>query len=217
MGRTMVVAFLSALALHSTAFAAKPKPKKPAPARVEKKPATTPGKDEFEKGTRYFEAEEYEAALPFFQKAYELSGKRPATIFSLAQCERSLKRYDDAITHFKEYLATTPRPPDAAEVETTLALLIDLARDQKLKEEQEQKLEEEEERKKREEAERAARPPPALPPPAPPPPEEDSLLTSPVFLGVAGAVIIAGGVLALVATSGEEEPYGGNTRVILGK
>lgn len=198
---------------------------KPKPQKSKKSPATkverTPGKEEFEKGQKYFEAEEYEAALPFFKKAYELSGKRPATIFSLAQCERAVKRYDDAITHFREYLSTTPRPPDATDVEQTLELLTELAADQKRKEEEDARRKQEEaDRLAAEEARRAEaarNTPPALPPPAPPPPEEPSFFESPVFLGVAGALVIAGGVIAVVAASGEADPYGGNTRVILGK
>ncbi|MBK6689201.1 MAG: tetratricopeptide repeat protein [Deltaproteobacteria bacterium] len=82
------------------------------------------GKSEYQAGTRYFEAEEFDAALPLFRIAYERSGKRPATIFALAQCERSLKRYDDAIFHFKEYLATGP--DNDVEVRETVELLEEL-------------------------------------------------------------------------------------------
>lgn len=86
------------------------------------------GRTEYQAGTRYFEAEEYDAALPLFRTAYERSGQRPATIFALAQCERALKRYDDAIFHFKEYLATGP--DNQKEVVETVQLLEELvARD----------------------------------------------------------------------------------------
>lgn len=82
------------------------------------------GRSEYQAGTRYFEAEEFDAALPLFRIAYERSGKRPATIFALAQCERSLKRYEDAIFHFKEYLATGP--DNEGEVRETVGLLEEL-------------------------------------------------------------------------------------------
>ena len=62
------------------------------------------GKEEFQKAVKYSKAGEYEAALPLFKKAYEASGHRSSTILALAQCERSLKLWDDAIKHFKEYL-----------------------------------------------------------------------------------------------------------------
>lgn len=81
-------------------------------------------KDAFVTASRFFHAEEYEAALPLFRKAYTLSGKRPATIFGLAQCERSLKLYDDARKHFVEYLATNPANSD--DVKQTISLLDDI-------------------------------------------------------------------------------------------
>ncbi len=78
----------------------------------------------FVTASRFFQAEEFEAALPLFEKAYELSGHRPATIFGLAQCERSLKHYVEAMAHFREYLATGPS--NAEGVKETLGLLKDL-------------------------------------------------------------------------------------------
>ena len=89
------------------------------------------GREEFEKGSRYFKAEEYEAALPYFRKAYEMSGHRPAAVFALAQCERSLKMYGPAIQHFREYLES--KPANAADVEETIALLQELLVQQRAK------------------------------------------------------------------------------------
>src|SRR5688500_17248707 len=80
----------------------------------------------FEKGTKYFKAEEFEAALPLFLEAYELSNHRPATTLALAQCERMLKRYDDALLHYREYLASTPKPSDSKQVLETVELVEDL-------------------------------------------------------------------------------------------
>jgi tetratricopeptide (TPR) repeat protein len=79
---------------------------------------------EFEKATRYFQAGEYEAALPHYERAYTLSDRRPSAIRALAQCERALKLYDKARAHFEEYLATKPK--DAAAIQETIALLADL-------------------------------------------------------------------------------------------
>lgn len=93
----------------------------PAPALADDAAAA---KDAYVKASRFFSAEEYEAALPLFEKAYRLSDRRPVTILGLAQCERALKRYDDAIVHFREYLATGPA--DAPQIEETIALLDDL-------------------------------------------------------------------------------------------
>lgn len=90
-------------------------------------------KEAFLKGKRFFEAEEFEAARTLFERAYELSGHRPSTIFALAQCERSLKNYDRAIALFEEYLATDP--PDAESVRETVKLLKEV---QALQEEEEE-------------------------------------------------------------------------------
>lgn len=86
--------------------------------------ASPPGKEDFDAATRLFNAEEYEAALPYFERAYERSGRRPATVLALAQCLRALKRYDEAIARFEEY---RPNAGDnAKEIDETLALLTEL-------------------------------------------------------------------------------------------
>ncbi len=118
------------------------------------------GRAAYVKATRYFEAEEFRAALPYFEQAYEQSGHRPATIFGLAQCLRSLRRYEDAIGYFKEYLATDPE--NASEVLETLSLLEEIAAKQRRdreaeaakKAEEDQRAEEAAALREREEAER---------------------------------------------------------------
>lgn len=183
------------------------------------------GKEEYERAVKYSKAGEYEAALPFFKKAYELSGKRPSTIIALAQCERSLKLWDDAIAHFNEYLAVKPTPKDAKKIRETIALLEDLkAAEPKIAEP-----------KKEPPPVKVAEQPPPLPKVEPkpeprerpaqvasstpqPPPEEDSLLESPIFWLITGAVVLAaGGAAATVALSGDAEPYGGTANQVLHK
>ena len=196
-------------------------------------------KAEFEQAARYFEAEEYEAALPHFERAYEISGRRASTIFGLAQCERALKMYGRAITHYYEYLASDPE--DAQVIRETITLLEDLKRKQDAKlaeekrkrEEEEQRAAEEEARRERE-RDRAAREAlaqelamarksqaanAAFAPSAQTQVKQDEggLLESPVFWIVAGVVVaggVAGGVLASGGGSGATN--GGSTGVILG-
>jgi hypothetical protein len=120
--------------------------------------------------------------------------------------------YEEAIAHFREYLELDPDAKNAAQVKKTIALL---------------------------EVEIAAKapppppppaiepPPPEPPPPAPPPPavvetsvtpepEESSLVTNPILWIVVGAVVVAGAGVALgFALSGERDPYGGNSDVVL--
>jgi tetratricopeptide (TPR) repeat protein len=94
----------------------------------------------YEKALKYSNAAEYEAALPYFERAYELSNHRPSTIVALAQCERELKLYEKAIAHFQEYLALKPAPKDSDKIAETVALLEELRTEElarKAKEEEE--------------------------------------------------------------------------------
>lgn len=181
-------------------------------------------KAEFDKANRFFLAHEFAAALPHFEKAYVLSGKRPSTIRALAQCERALNRYDEALTHFREYLATTPRPADAAAIEETITLLLEV------------KAEADRAAEAARKAELAAREPPPPPSPLPsaapspppssapialvsPPPAEESVWSSPV-LWIVGAVAIVGAGVAVGVVAGqpsEPAPYGGSSGVVLGR
>jgi tetratricopeptide (TPR) repeat protein len=165
------------------------------------------GRVEFESGSRRFKAKDYQGALADFEKAYQLSNHRPSVIRGLAQTERALELYDRAIGHFKEYLESNPA--EAPSIRETIKLL---------------ELE-------KEKAEASQKPsvtptPPPLPAPepssivaqAPPPaePEEPSIFSSPIFWGVAGAVVIAGGaVAAAVLLSRTPDPSGGSTGVLL--
>lgn len=202
------------------------------------------GRAAFVKASKYFEAEEYEAALPYFRKAYEQSGARPATAFGLAQCLRSLKRYDEAIPLFEEYLASDP--DNAASVRETLGLLREIAERQRKKQEaaeakkqaelEEKKRQDAEEAKKRADAEAkaeaeaaaaaAAVAPPPAPPPAPAPEpavvappepevEEGSIVSSPVFWIVTGAAVVGGAIAVGVVATRSGGEYGGNTGRVL--
>lgn len=191
-------------------------------------------KTAFTRAKRYFEAEEYEAALPHFQRAYELSGRRPSTIFGLAQCLRLLKRYDEAIQRFEEYVKTDPE--DRAEVEETILLLRDLQAD---KQRQTAAPEPAPATKAAPPPEKRPDPAPApelappdaprlsAPEPAPSPPltahttppsdEDDSLFESPWFWIVTGAVAVGAGVAIGVGVASSSEPglFGGSTGVVL--
>jgi tetratricopeptide (TPR) repeat protein len=104
--------------------------KKPSKKRVQKKSKKKLSKTDaaakraFIQGVRFFKAGEYDAALPLFRKAYEISGHRRSTVLALAQCERVLKMYDDAIAHYREYLAMDP--PNAEKIRETVKLTQEL-------------------------------------------------------------------------------------------
>ena len=143
------------------------------------------------------EAEEFEAALPYFKKAYEISGKRPVTILGLAQCERALKMYDEAIKHFEEYLATNP-PKERAEVVRSTVRLTHKLRDDQAKKSK-------------------SKPLPKAKASTSPKLVEDSttttsmeseadgnVLSKPWFWIVTGVVVVGGGVAAALALGGSE-------------
>ncbi|MBI4820027.1 MAG: tetratricopeptide repeat protein [Deltaproteobacteria bacterium] len=172
------------------------------------------GRDEFVKANRFFEAGEYEAALPMYRKAYQLSNRRSSTIRALAQCERALKMYDEAITHFEEYLATEPE--DAVQIRETVELLKDLRASQAKPDAPRDPGDPKAAPKTDPPVAKPADPPvEAIVAPAPRP-AEPSLLESPVFWGVTGAAVV-GVVLVVVlaASAGESDPTGGTTGVVL--
>ena len=108
------IAFVAIAAVASIANAA---PKKVSASR---------GAAEYEKAIRFFKAEEYEAALPYFEKAYALSEHRPSTVLGLAQCERMLKMYERSLEHFAEYLAVEPSGEKADRVRETIRLVAEV-------------------------------------------------------------------------------------------
>lgn len=195
----------------------------------------------FQRASGFFQVEEYRAALPLFQRAYELSGRRPSTVFGLGQCERALEMYDEAIKHFEEYLSSSPE--DKVQVEETLALLRQkkIVRDQeqarKNKEAQtvreaeaaREKAAADAEAKRQEElrkaieevknTKQAAPPPPVivqLPPPETPKEESGGILSSPVFWVVTALVVVGGAAGGVFLLTQDQDGYAGSTGIILG-
>jgi hypothetical protein len=161
-------------------------------------------KEAFQRGVSLFKAEEYALAHEHLKAAYELSGRRSSTILALAQCERMMKRWDDALTHYEEYLASGVSPEEVARVNETIGVIKALkAREAK--------------------AAATAKPEPPPPPPAgvalvveQPPEDEGSVLSSPWLWIATGVAVVGGGVaLAVALSGGTEEPYAGNTGVLL--
>ena len=159
-------------------------------------------KEAFQRGVSLFNAEEYALAHEHLKAAYELSGRRPSTILALAQCERMLKRWDDAVAHYREYLASGVSAEETARINETIGVIEAL---------------------KAREATAVPEAPPAPPPPPPEPivveapvEEETSVLSSPWLWIATGVAVVGGGIaLAFVLGGGSEEPYAGNTGVLL--
>lgn len=182
----------------------------------------TRGKNEYDRALKYYAAEEHEAALPLFQRAYELSNHRPSTVLGLAQCERALKMYDRALEHYREFLRINPKSSDVASVKETIAMIEEVRDDARRKEspQPEKRPSADRDAAPRQDelrlaapsrtATRAAMlaPPPALSA------KEDStgVFSSPYFWVAAVGVVVLGGAAVFVATKpSHPEPYSGTT------
>jgi tetratricopeptide (TPR) repeat protein len=170
-------------------------------------------KQSFEVGRAHFMRGEYADALPHLRRAYVLSQKRPAAIRALAQCERALGNYDEAIALFREYLQATPPPPDREAIEKTIEHL-------EQKRPQPAELEREPEEAdfvwegRRSPSETAT--PELTAKPVVAEVEERSIFEQPWFW--IAAVVAVGGAAAItfaVANGGEPEPYGGSLGRVL--
>jgi len=176
----------------------------------------------FLEGQKLFKAEEYALALPLFQKAYKLSNRKPTSILALAQCERMNKMYDKAISRFKEFLATKPKPKLVERVNETLKILEKLQAQAKQDEDKRLAEEQRKEEERKKETERIAQElAQKMAVPAPPAPakseftKEDSIWSSPwLWLGI-GVVVAGAGTTAGFLLNQPEDIYQGTTGVTL--
>jgi tetratricopeptide (TPR) repeat protein len=76
----------------------------------------------FAAATAAFEDGRFQAALNYFQSAYELS-ERPELLFNLAATLERLRRDAEAIDHYERYLAALPAASNRRFVESRLATL----------------------------------------------------------------------------------------------
>lgn len=76
----------------------------------------------FDAAVRAFDDGDYEAALVFFRRAYDLSG-RAQLLYNMGQCADRLRRDDEAIEAFERYLDAAPDAENAGTVRARLAHL----------------------------------------------------------------------------------------------
>jgi hypothetical protein len=176
------------------------------------------GRAAFETGRRLYFEGRYGEALPHLTEAYVASNKRPSTIRALAQCERALDHREEALRLFHEYLATTPRPKDASDIEAEIRELeaLTLAPERTLPANPPREHEEEDFiwDGMRSDAPRVATV--ELEPPVAPVPEP-SLTERPAFWLIIGGVLAAAGTAVALsfALSGDGDPYGGSRNKVL--
>jgi tetratricopeptide (TPR) repeat protein len=134
---------------------------------------------------------DYELALERFEQAYNLS-PRPVLLYNIGVTLDRLRRDEDAVARFTEYLERVPDAPDRAEVEARIRVLqraIDERRAAEAAREEEERIA----RERREALDAQNVTPPGGT--TPPPPEESSGLHPAIALSVAGAALVAGGLL----------------------
>lgn len=76
----------------------------------------------YAEGTKYYDLNNFEAALKSFEKAY-WNYEEPAFLYNIAQCYRQLDRKQDAVKFYRSYLRKVPDAPNRADVERTIATL----------------------------------------------------------------------------------------------
>lgn len=64
-------------------------------------------REHYLRGERYYAEGDYEAAIPEFQEAYDLSG-RPKLLFNLANTHERLGNYEEALEVLRRYAKTVP-------------------------------------------------------------------------------------------------------------
>ena len=88
-------------------------------ARAEDKAAA---RSAYAEGTKYYDLNNFEAALKAFEKAY-WNYEEPAFLFNIAQCYRQLDRKKDAVKFYRSYLRKVPDAPNRSDVEKLIASL----------------------------------------------------------------------------------------------
>lgn len=105
------------LALSGFAGGAKPDEAKRAQARLE-----------YDAGLKHYNLRDFDKALDKFRTAYLLVGE-PALLFNIGQCERQLKKYEDARKSFQAFLRNgQPTPAQQEEVQRLIQTLDETIR-----------------------------------------------------------------------------------------
>ena len=199
--------------------------KKSSKAKIKKKSGDQDqAKKAYLEAQRLFKAEEYELALPLFEKAYRLSNAKPTSILALAQCLRMNKLYARSIARFTEYLQTDEGKKNAVRVSETLKILEQQFAKIQALEAQHEKHKKAAEAKRVKEREELAKKVaeqiviPGMPSPPGMAKEEDSITSKPWFwitLGLVVAGVGTGGVIVGLNANTADNDYYGTTGVLL--
>lgn len=96
-------------------------------AQAQEQPSVSAGKDAeakglFEAGVAAFAEGRYEDALGYFKRSYQLS-QRSKLLYNIGQVSDRLRRDQQAVEAFEEYLKQEPDAPNKAEVESRVRVL----------------------------------------------------------------------------------------------
>ena len=83
---------------------------------------TSKAKQLYDEGVTSYNLGHYDEALNAFEMAYRLRHD-PAFLFNIGQCQRAVKRYDEAKRSYRAYVRETPSVPD--ETRAQVQQLID--------------------------------------------------------------------------------------------
>jgi tetratricopeptide (TPR) repeat protein len=158
----------------------------------------------FEAGQRAYTASRYEAAVGYFQQAYELS-HRAQLLFNIGSCYDRLQQNARAVEAYRAYLAAMPQAENRASVERRIEFL---ARNERPPEDV---------ATPREAAESTM---PSEPAPADAPAEPSGDVTGEWWFWTLIAVLVVGagaGITAgvLLGSPGTQEPVTGDFRVVM--
>jgi len=79
-------------------------------------------KKHYELGEKLYQFKDYKKALDEFQKAYDLA-PIPALMFNMGRCHEKLGATEDALKHYRRFLAAKPDAPNRADVEARIKAL----------------------------------------------------------------------------------------------
>lgn len=97
-------------------------------------------KEHFNKSEQHFRLREFDLAIPELKEAYRLY-PNPLFLYNIAQCYLELKKYEEAVSFFENFIEVDPKNKSRAQAEKYLAQA-----QKGLAEEQEKKRKEEEAR-----------------------------------------------------------------------
>lgn len=78
--------------------------------------------DLFTEAEKFYAVQEWQRALDLYKESYLLSVE-PALLYNIGQCQRQLKKYEEALKSYRAFIRGAPSHPSRADAETKIAEL----------------------------------------------------------------------------------------------